>query len=282
MHSTRWESLRRFVIVIPLILGLLPTGMADAASPRKARAPHAAPATAHQKPAVAKPARRADRQALPLIVIDPGHGGRDAGAVGLSGTREKDVTLATARELERQIKATGRYRVVLTRGADLGVALAQRVAYARKSRAALFISIHADASADRSAHGASVYTGARTPNGSKVTEFVASPRNSGAIAEALSGGARQLSPGSAWLQYRLIDNLNDDIGMLREPARQAHLYVLTTLGIPSALLEMGFLSNREDEKLLKQAKHRAMIARAIRDAIDDYFNDPTHPGAART
>ena len=232
MDTARWEPLRRFVLVIPLILGLLPAGMAEAASTRNTRATHATAAVVHQKPVVARPARRTERRALPLIVIDPGHGGRNSGTIGLSGTREKDVTLAAARELERQIRATGRYRVAMTRAADVSVALSHRVAYARKNRAALFISIHADASSDRSAHGASVYTGSQTANRSKVIELAANPGNSGAIAAALSGGAQQPSPGSARLQYRLIDNLNDEIGMLREPARQAHLYVLTTLGFP--------------------------------------------------
>jgi N-acetylmuramoyl-L-alanine amidase len=258
-----------------LLFGLIPAGMAQAASGPKVRA---APVAMQHRPG-----QSAARRVPPLIVIDPGHGGRDAGAVGVSGTREKDITLATARELERQIKAIGRYRVALTRNADLAVPLASRVGFAKRNRAALFISIHADASADRSAQGASVYTKSRTTNGSRITEFAARPGNAGAIAEALSGGgAHQPSPGSAWLQYRLIDNLNDDVRMLREPVRQAHLYVLGKLGIPGALLEMGFLSNRQDEKLLKQPKHRAIIARAIREAIDDYFNDVKHPGAART
>jgi N-acetylmuramoyl-L-alanine amidase len=271
--------LRRSVVVTTLILGLVPAGMAEAGNTRKSIGTAGG---IQPKPLTSNHAHRAERPTMPLIVIDPGHGGRDSGATGLSGTREKDITLATARELERQIKATGRYRVALTRVADLTVPLAHRVACARKNRAALFISIHADASRDRSAHGASVYTGSPTATGSKVTELAANPGNAGAIAEALSGSARQPSPGSARLQYRLIDNLNDEIRMLREPARQAHLYVLTTLGIPSALLEMGFLSNRQDEKLLRQPKHRATIARAIRDGVDDYFNDPKHAGVART
>jgi len=266
MGRIRWRTRQTLLVATPLILGLISAGVAEAGKSRK--------------PAVASHIHRPERHVLPLIVVDPGHGGRDSGAIGLSGTREKDITLATARELERQIAATRRYRVALTRRGDTFVSLSQRVAYARKHRAALFVSIHADASKDRSVHGASVYTGLPTANGSKVMELAANPSNAGAIAEALSSGAR--SSGSARLQYRLIDSLNDEVRMMRDSSRQAELYVLMRLGIPGALLEMGFLSNREDENLLRQPKHRAIIARAIRDAIDDYFQDVKQPGVGRT
>src|SRR5437899_11803184 len=94
--------------------------------------------------------------------------------------------------------------------------------------------------------------------------------------------APQPAVGSAWLQYTMVDNLDDDIRMLSYPARQAHLYVLAAAGIPSVLLEMGFLSNPGDEAMLRQPKYREIIARAIRDKIGDYFDDLPHPGAGQT
>src|SRR5438105_749823 len=101
MGNSRWGYLRRSVVVTTLILGLVPAGMAEAGNTRKA----AGTAGGIQpKPLTSNHARRTERPAMPLIVIDPGHGGRDSGAIGLSGTREKDITLATAHELERQIK----------------------------------------------------------------------------------------------------------------------------------------------------------------------------------
>ena len=206
----------------------------------------------------------------PLIVIDPGHGGRDSGAVGIAGTLEKRVTLTTALELRRLLLATGHYRVLLTRTTDRFVSLADRVAFERSHHTALFISIHADSSPDHQAHGASVYTRSAASGG--LTALAATSSNSGKIARVLA----HARPGSSLLQYTLIDNLNDDLAMADDPAPQAHLYVLCLTDIPSVLVEMGFLSNRREEAELRTAKHRLVIARAIRDAIEDYFRDLKH------
>jgi len=205
----------------------------------------------------------------PMIVIDPGHGGRDPGAIGRSGTLEKDVTLKTALELKRQLLATGKYRVSLTRTSDKFVSLAGRVAFARKHDADLFIAIHADSSKNHKAHGASVYT--RSDQSGTTRRVAATPGNSTAIASTIAKSDPAPRPGSASLQDTLIDNLQDDIRMVVEPSRQARFYVLRARRIPSVLLEMGFLSNRRDEALLKRAKHRSVIARSLRDAINDYF-----------
>ena len=207
----------------------------------------------------------------PLIVIDPGHGGRDSGAVGIAGTLEKRVTLTTALELRRLLLATGHYRVLLTRATDRFVSLADRVAFERSHHTALFISIHADSSPDHQAHGASVYTRSAAASGG-LAALAATSSNSGKIARVLA----HARPGSSLLQYTLIDNLNDDLAMADDPARQAHLYVLCLTDIPSVLVEMGFLSNRREEAELRTAKHRLVIARAIRDAIEDYFRDLKH------
>ena len=207
----------------------------------------------------------------PLIVIDPGHGGRDPGAIGRSGTLEKNVTLATALELKRQLLATGKYRVALTRTGDKFVSLAGRVAFARKHDADLFIAIHADSSKNHKAHGASVYTRTDDSGGTRTARVAATPGNSPAIASTIAKSDPAPPLGSASLQDTMIDNLQGDIRMVVEPSRQAHFYVLRARRIPSVLLEMGFLSNRRDEALLKRAKHRSVIARSLRDAINDYF-----------
>lgn len=213
-------------------------------------------------------------------MIDPGHGGRDSGAVGASGTLEKKITLVTALELKRLLEATGRYRVALTRTRDVFVSLAARVAFARSHKASLFIAIHANASRDRGAHGATVYVRSGQEDGDKVTRLAAGPGSAAGIADALAGPKPQPRPDSAWLQYAMIDHLDDDIRMIAQPARQANFYVLGIQGIPSVLLELGFLSNRHDEALLKKAKYRLVLARAIRDAIEDYFGQLKHPDAA--
>ena len=110
-------------------------------------------------PPLSRPSARAP---APLVMLDPGHGGKDPGAIGISGTFEKQVALAAAFELKRQLEAGGRYRVALTRGRDVFVPLDDRVAKAQAHGAALFVSMHADALSDHSVRGASVYTLANT------------------------------------------------------------------------------------------------------------------------
>jgi len=244
---------------------------------------------------IAAPARRTKRAGhiqrtappasvalLPLIVIDAGHGGRDGGAMGVTGLLEKDVTLATALDLQQQLRRQGRFRVALTRTTDAGVSLARRVARARRLKPALFVSIHADASADRKARGASVYIRADTASGAEITRLPANSANAGAIGHALSQGVLQQPVGSALLQYAMVKQLGTDIGMVRDPAREAHLYVLGTVGVPSVLVEMGFLSNPHEEHLLRATRYRRIISTAIRDAIGDYFKEMAGPQAHRT
>ncbi|HVZ07445.1 N-acetylmuramoyl-L-alanine amidase family protein [Rhodopila sp.] len=225
------------------------------------------------RPGRHSPAVAADR---PLIVIDPGHGGTDPGAIGAGGTREKDITLAIAQELKRSLDATGRYRTALTRSTDRTVSLGDRLAFARRHDADMLIAIHADASPDRHARGASVYV--RRSRGGGLT---ANAQDPGGIAAALSAAEPHPAPGSAWLQYSMIEQLADDIKMVGAPARAAHLYVLGARDIPSVLLETGFISNRRDEALLKQPAHRRVLVRAIRDALDDYYRG-LRTGASRT
>ena len=176
---------------------------------------------------------------------------------------EKTITLATAKELRRTLEATGRYRVAMTRTGDRTVSLAERLALARKRDADLLIAIHADASRDHHARGASVYVSSRDV----TTHFPANRGNAHMIARALAAP----EPSSVRLQYSMIEQLDDDVRMTETPARHAHLYVLGSRTIPSVLLEMGFLSNRQDEALLRQAAHRHVLVQAVSDAIDDYF-----------
>jgi len=226
---------------------------------------HAPSHAKHQTAATTAPrrgaaARKAEPAAAlarrPLIVIDPGHGGRDPGAIGVSGTPEKTVTLAAAQELRRLLQATGRYRVALTRTKDTTLGLDTRLAFARSLDADLLIAIHADASPNRSARGASVYV--RGGNSGHVAGVQPAPN---LIPQAPS----------AFLQSSLIEQLDDDVRLVATPARSARLHVLASRAMPSVLLEMGFLSNRHDEALLRQPAHRLRLVRAVRDAIGDYF-----------
>jgi N-acetylmuramoyl-L-alanine amidase len=222
---------------------------------------------------------------LPLVMLDPGHGGKDPGAIGLSGTYEKQVALASAHELKRLLEHTTRFRVELTRADDVFIPLAERVAHAQSRGAALFVSMHADAVHDHAVRGASVYTLARTASDAQ-TAALAERENSAdrfargaarttnpAIAQILESLVRQETrAGSARFARGLVGQLSrDDISLLTNPARHADFIVLQAADIPSVLVEMGFMSNAEDEVALRRPEHRAHVADAIKRAVEAYF-----------
>ncbi len=247
-------------------------------------------------PAVARAAsqHRADKLAMPLhtqplIVLDPGHGGKDPGAIGVSGTYEKHVAFAAAGELARQLQAGGRYRVSLTRENDVFIPLEDRVGVAQARGAALFISLHADALLDHSVQGASVYTLSSTASDAQTAALAnrensadryAGPEVSGVsphVADILASLVRhETRSSSADMQQHIVASLGLDVPMLEHPARHAGFAVLKSAYIPSVLVEMGFMSNPHDEAALRQGAHRAMVARAIRRAVDGYFASEGH------
>jgi len=217
-------------------------------------------------------------------MLDPGHGGKDPGAVGVSGTFEKHVALATALELKRQLEAGGRYRVELTRARDVFIPLDDRVDRAQRHDAALFVSMHADALADHAVRGASVYTLAQTASDAQ-TAALARKENSAdrfvgrewrdtspEVAHILASLVRQETrTGSVRIARSLVGSLDQDLPMLQNPARHAGFVVLKAADIPSVLVEMGFMSNPRDEAALRQAEHRRLVAQAMRRAVDAFF-----------
>lgn len=247
-------------------------------------------AAAAMMPAVAE-ARRRPKQApargpdLPLIVLDPGHGGKDPGAIGVSGTYEKHIAFAAAVELRRQLTAGGRCRVALTRGQDVFLQLRDRVEIAQTKGAALFVSMHADALHDPAVRGASVYTLADAASDAQ-TAALAKRENSAdrfggprfrnvspAVAGILSSLVREeTSAESARLARRVVGALEPTIGMLANPDRHAHFMVLRAADIPSVLVEMGFMSNKKDEFALRRPEHRTSIAAAMRHAVEGFLD----------
>ena len=237
----------------------------------------AAPRLAAQRPARAAP--------LPLVVLDPGHGGKDPGAIGVSGTYEKHVAFAAALELKRQLEQSGRCRVALTRGRDVFIPLRDRVGFAQGRGAALFMSLHADALTDSRVRGASVYTLSDTASDAQ-TAALARRENSAdrfggpnfrdvppAIANILGSLVRQETrAGSAQMARRLVGALQPEIGMLPHPARQAGFMVLRAADIPSVLVEMGFMSNPQDEAALRRSDHRVRVAAALQCAVDAFLS----------
>jgi N-acetylmuramoyl-L-alanine amidase len=256
-----------------------PLHAAMAASPRRDRHTRATP----NAPGQAKPA-------APLVMLDPGHGGKDPGAIGVSGTFEKHVALATALELKRRLEAGGRYRVQLTRTRDVFIPLDDRVDRAQRDGAALFVSMHADALADHSVRGASVYTLAQTASDAQ-TAALARTENSAdrfignqwrdaspQVAQILASLVRrETRAGSVQIARSMVGSLDHDLPMLQNPDRHAGFVVLKAADIPSVLVEMGFMSNPRDEAALRQEAHRTLVAQAMQRAVDAYF-----AGRART
>jgi N-acetylmuramoyl-L-alanine amidase len=228
------------------------------------------------------------RLPLPLVMLDPGHGGKDPGAIGISGTYEKQVALSAAFELKRQLETEGHYRVALTRTRDAFVPLEERVARAQARGAALFVSMHADALSDHSVRGASVYTLAEAASDAQTAALArrenSADRFAGAGFDASPEVARILASlvrretriGSSRLARDMVGNLDQGLPMLPNPARHAGFVVLKAADIPSVLVEMGFMSNPADEAQLRRPQHRARVATAMKHAVDAYFAATAH------
>lgn len=214
----------------------------------------------------------------PLVVLDPGHGGRDPGAIGARGTLEKHIVLAAARDLRAALLERRRYRVAMTRERDVFVPLADRTAFAQQRQADLFLSLHADGLDDRSVRGASVYTLAADASDPIAERLAAShnrggrPRSDEASARALIAQVRRETGRRSVQMARLtVQALARETPLLPRPHREAGFVVLKSPDVPSVLIELGFLSNAEDEALLRRPDHRNRLARAIAEAVDRHF-----------
>lgn len=223
----------------------------------------------------------------PLIVIDPGHGGRDPGAIGKKGLLEKTVTTSAAKELKTLLEATGRYHVKLTRSGDRFVDHDDRVRIAREAQADLFISIHADSTKSASTRGASVYTLAgrarnrsrRIVNSQNWIMDVDLAEQSDSVGDILVDLAqRSTETQSEAFANILLSNLEGKTKLVGNSHRRAGYYVLLAPDVPAVLLELGFLSNSEDEKLLKKNSHRSKLMKAVRRSVDEYFAGPGKTG----
>lgn len=229
---------------------------------------------------VARGPAQTQSKTKPVIVIDAGHGGYDPGAVGVKGTKEETVTLSAALELRKILNATGRYTVVLTREKDEYVKHVERVRIARKAGADLFISLHADSGRKTETRGVSVYTLAN--RASRRSKKLVNEQNwvldvdlteqSDQVGNILVDLAqRKTRSRSADFAAILIPKLQPYAKMLANTHRRAGYYVLLAPDVPAILLEMGFLSNCHDEKLLSTRYHRRQLMRGVASAIDVYF-----------
>ncbi|MEE2760887.1 MAG: N-acetylmuramoyl-L-alanine amidase [Pseudomonadota bacterium] len=219
-----------------------------------------------------------------VVVIDPGHGGIDPGAIGRSGILEKNITLAAARAIEARLERTGRYKVLLTRDRDMFIQLRDRVAIAREKGAALFVSLHADTIRNKHVRGLSVYTLSKRASDKEAAELAERENKADVIAGIdLSDQApsvtnilidlaqRETMNDSARAASFLVSELRKVSKLLRNTHRFAGFRVLKAPDVPSILIEMGFLSNARDERSLKSPQYRKRLAAAVTRGIDAFF-----------
>ena len=228
--------------------------------------------------------KKEEPKVKPLIVLDPGHGGKDPGAIGVSGVYEKHLTLAMAKQLRELLEASGRYRVKLTRETDEFIALYARRRFARSVNADLFISIHADSIRKPDTRGLSVYTLSEKASDKEAEKLAESENKVDLIAGIdLSGetqevtdilidlARRETNNHSSYFAEKLMNEIRKEITVLPNSHRFAGFAVLKSPDVPSVLIEMGYLSNKEEEKLLRQASYREKLAKASVRAVHTYF-----------
>ena len=213
----------------------------------------------------------------PIVVIDAGHGGRDPGARSVSGEiAEKDLTLALARELRDDLVKRGRVRVAMTRDDDRYLTLDDRAAVARRLNAGLFVSLHIDSAPNPLARGASVYSLSDIASDAEAARFAAA-ENSGAAADGAIGSVQAIlsdlamraqMSASADLAARLVNKSAGRFELRPEPHRFASFHVLRRAATPAVLFEAGYISNTDDEALLRTPEHRSAIALALAQAIE--------------
>ncbi len=220
-----------------------------------------------------------------IVAIDPGHGGVDPGAIGGSGIYEKVITLAAAQQLKKSLEATGRYKVILTRERDVSLELSERREIARAAEADIFVSLHADSMANKAMRGLSVYTLSEKAS-DREAEALAEQENSAdniigvdlthesqEVRHILVDLAQRESMNLATkLADRLIGELQREAKLVKNSHRFARFAVLKSPDIPSVLIEMGYLSNKEDETALKKDAYRTKLMAAVVRGLDAHFS----------
>lgn len=221
----------------------------------------------------------------PLIVIDPGHGGVDPGTIGAGGIQEKNVTLAAARALKKELEKTGRYRVLLTREGDTYLRLYERVKFARGHKADLFISLHADSIERSSVTGASIYTLSEKASDAEAEKLAMRENRADLIAgvdlshqdDDVANILVDLAMRDTMNQSRFFANMVADsmeehsIRTLERTNRSAGFAVLKDPDVPSILVEMGFLSNRREAQTLTRPEYQQRLAKTIAASVNSYF-----------
>ena len=229
---------------------------------------------------------KANAEYKPIIVIDAGHGGKDPGAIGrYLRTKEKIITLSYAKSLYQALKNSGKYRVYLTRDNDKFIKLRQRVEKARKVKADLFISIHANSSENRKAKGFSIYTLSETASDKETAKLASKENRSGGIADIdfkninkdiistlidlSQRNSMNFSSKFANLAIKSVEK--ERVETLQNTHRYAGFVVLTAPDMVSILIELGYLTNKSEEKLLNNINYKRRVTNGLKTAIDEYF-----------
>ena len=257
-----------------------PSGLAEADA--AAAIPRPKPGT--QPPPKPKAAMK-ERGVRKLVVIDPGHGGIDPGAVGQRKTKEKDIVLAFGHALRDKLKADGRYDVIMTRTGDKFVTLKDRVRIARDNEADLFIAIHADTVRGQSARGATIYTLSEKASDAEA-EALAQKENRADIIGGIDLDSeneevtdilidlvqRESKNHAMYFAKKAVAELKPVTGFTGKPLRSAGFVVLKAPDVPSVLVELGYLSSKADEQRLSSDAWRKKTAAAMARAVDGYFS----------
>ena len=268
-----------------LVIDLVKTGnkeFADQVAKDRAAKRSAKKAAPAPTPFTPKPRKQANSK--PVIVLDAGHGGVDPGALGRKA-REKSVTLNFARELAKQLRKTGKYKVYLTRNRDIYIPLRQRVNIARKHNADLFISIHADAIKRKNVRGMSIYTLSETASDKEAAALAKKENQSDIIAGIdfadqppevanilIDLAQRETKNLSVKFANLVVDNARGKTRLLDRTHRFAGFRVLKAPDVPSVLIELGFLTNRSDEKQLLSTAWRRKVAGALVNSVNGFFD----------
>ncbi|MBI1202852.1 MAG: AMIN domain-containing protein [Rhodopseudomonas sp.] len=238
---------------------------------------------------------KANGDTRPLIVIDPGHGGIDTGARAASGELEKDVVLKFSLTLRGLLERSGKYRVAMTRSDDTFIPLSERVRFGRSQGAALFVSIHADAipKGEGQAEGATVYTLSENASDAEAARLAESENKADVIAGVdltaepddvanilVDLAQRETKSYSTLFARTAVGELKGTARLHKHPLKSAGFKVLTAPDVPSVLVELGYMSTKDDLKLMTSADWRAKTARALSEAVDRFFASRVAGGAA--
>lgn len=225
-----------------------------------------------------------------IIIIDPGHGGKDPGAIGYRGTREKDIALAVAKILQKAINQVKGFRAILTRNGDYFISLRERLGIAHQHKADMFIAIHADAYKYRSSHGASIFALSQKGATSEAARWLAEKENESELGQTISDKNQLLRSVLIDLAQVATIRTSLEIGetLLQKLSHISHLHshrieqaafvVLKSPDIPSLLIETGFITDPYEENRLRDSKYQQKIANCIATGVIEYFIHRSPPG----